>query len=50
MTGQAADAGEHLQRGHVEIRPLALPGRDDLVDLVGGQGTGRDVRTLSRPG
>jgi trans-aconitate 2-methyltransferase len=32
--GQPGDAGEHLQRLDVEIGAFALPGRDDVVDLV----------------
>ena len=31
---EPGDAGEHLQRGEVEVGAFALPGVDDPVDLV----------------
>ena len=37
---QPRDPGEHLQRRHVEVGALPAPGRDDLVDVVGGPAVG----------
>ena len=34
QTGEAADPAEHLDRCEVEVGALAVPRRDELVDLV----------------
>ena len=36
MAGKPGHAAQHLHRGDVEVGPLALPGIDEPVDLVGG--------------
>lgn len=50
VAGQPADAGEHLHRRKVQVRPFAMPGLDNGVDLVAGCLAGHtgilDVKSL----
>jgi hypothetical protein len=34
VPGQPGDPAQHLERLHVKIRPLAPPGRYQVIDLV----------------
>jgi hypothetical protein len=34
VTRKSIDSAEHLQRRNVQVRALAVPGRNDVVDLV----------------